>query len=233
MNAGIAATQGEFVAFLDADDEWLPGKLRKQLAVISSRPGMSFVSCGCIVAGPAGEIRRIDDIEPPPVPETEFWRPYLAASHVWKSCIVVRCSILRTVGPFDERLRVAEDQDMFIRLALAAAVGHVPEALARTHDTAGSLTKRYAASAAEFLLPMIHKHLAAQAHRLSRSERRQILGQRHAALGRQLYAAGARWQGLRHLATASLLGHQSLSNAWYLLVASGPAQLMKHMLRRR
>jgi len=233
MNAGIAAARGEFVAFLDADDEWLPGKIHKQLAVISDRPDMSLVGCGCCVQGPSGETKRIDDIEPPPVPETEFWRPYLAATHLWKSGILVRRSFLSAVGPFDESLRVAEDQDMFIRLALAGAVGHVREALVVAHDTPGSLTKRYATRAAQFLLPMIRRHLRGQAHRLSPSDRRRILGQRHSDVGRHLYDSGAWWQGLRHLTTASLFGYQPLRNAWYLVTASQPAKRMKLIMRGR
>lgn len=231
INAGLAIARGEFVAFLDADDEWLPGKIRKQVAVIGVRPDMSFVTCGCIFVGPNGKTQRIDDLDPPPVPETERWRSYLATSYVAKPCVLARRSVLAAVGPFDEQLRIAEDQDMWIRLALAGPVGHVHEALTMAHDTEDSLTKRYAPREAEFLLPMIRKHLAAQAHRLSRGERRRILGQRHCTIGRNLYSVGERRQGIRHLVVASLLGCRPFSNAWYLVTASGPAAWVKRMLR--
>lgn len=232
-NAGLALATGEFVAFLDADDAWLPGKIRRQVAVIADRPDMSFVGCGCIFAGPDGETQRIDDVMPPPYPETERWIPYLGASYVSKPCVLARRSALAAAGPFDERLAIAEDQDMWIRLALIGAVGHVPAALAIAHDTAASLTKRYALREEEFLLPMVRKHLAAQAHRLPPGARGRILGQRHAAIGRNLYRAGAWRRGLRHLFIAVLLCNDPLGNAWYVLTASGSARRVKHLLRLR
>src|SRR6185437_13144733 len=48
LNAGLRVAKGEFIAFLDADDEWLPGKLQKQIDLIAAHPRMSFVSCGCL-----------------------------------------------------------------------------------------------------------------------------------------------------------------------------------------
>jgi glycosyltransferase involved in cell wall biosynthesis len=229
-NAGLAAAKGEFVAFLDADDEWLPGKIEKQVAVIFGRSEMSLVTCDCAFA--SVDLQRFSG-EPPAVPETEYWRSYLLESRVAKSCAFARRSSLAAVGPFNEKLLIAEDQDMWIRLALAGAVGHVPETLVVRHDTAGSLTKRYAAREAEFILPMIENHVAALAHRLSSAERRHILGSRYAVVGRNLYRSGACLPGLRFLAKASLFGCDPLGNAWYVLTASPPAQRLKHLLHRR
>ena len=228
-NAGLAAANGEFVAFLDADDEWLPDKIGKQIAVILGRPEMSLVTCCCVFH--SLDLQRFSG-EPPAGPDTEYWRAYLLESRVAKSCALARQSFLTAVGPFDEKLLIAEDQDMWIRLALAGAVGHVDETLVVRHDTSGSLTKRYAAREAEFMLPMIENHVEAQAHRLSSTERRRILGSRYSAVGRSLYRFGACLLGLRLLAKASLFGCDCLGNAWYVLTASPPAQRLKCLLQK-
>lgn len=48
-NTGILALRSDLVAFCDDDDEWLPGKLRAQVAALRGRPGAEFASCGILV----------------------------------------------------------------------------------------------------------------------------------------------------------------------------------------
>ena len=44
-NRGIQEATGEFIAFLDSDDEWLPAKLERQIELLEARPDLSFVAC--------------------------------------------------------------------------------------------------------------------------------------------------------------------------------------------
>src|SRR6185312_7084038 len=117
------------IAFLDADDEWLPDKLAKQMAALEQNPDAVMVSCACRFVDGRGEVFREFGMPPPHLDKTKVWRLLLAASFVAKPCVVARLEALRAVGKFDTSLTIAADQDMWIRLAMTGAVEFVPEFL--------------------------------------------------------------------------------------------------------
>lgn len=230
VNAGIEAARGDFVAFLDADDEWLEGKLKKQLALLQANPQMSFVTCGGAFVHRQGRRLREFGLNPLPHAPDQVWRALLARTLVAKPCVVARRSALAAVGLFDSSLAVGGDQDMWIRLALVGEVGSVPEILVKAYDTPNSLTKKYAGRVAEFVLPMIERHIAAQREFLSDDEVRRIMGERYTVIGRNLYAGGDAAQGLHFLLRAIAKGDRISENIRYLVVASPPSRWLKGCL---
>ncbi|HLY89110.1 MAG TPA: glycosyltransferase [Acetobacteraceae bacterium] len=230
MNEGIAAARGELVAFLDADDEWLPTKLAKQVTVLRNSPDAVIVTCGCRFIDGQGNVFREFGILPPGIKPTDVWRSLLSATFIAKPCVVARLSALRSVGPFDTKLAIAADQDMWIRLAIIGAVEFVQEFLTTVHDTAGSLTKVYAHKVDTYVLPMIQRHLAEQRSRLSDSEIRGILGDRFTSVGRNLYLTGSILRGAALIGRAVMLGDQIPENLWYLAAASPPARILKKLV---
>lgn len=116
-NAGIAVARGEFVAFLDADDWWLPSKLSRQVAIMESRPELLFCSATTRVQTPEG--MRLPDWccggSDRPALECIFAiNAYVAGSG---SVVLARREAFTRAGCFDESLRSLEDIDMWIRLA--------------------------------------------------------------------------------------------------------------------
>jgi glycosyltransferase involved in cell wall biosynthesis len=229
MNAGITDARGEFIAFLDADDEWLPDKLEPQVAVLKRNPRAALVACGCRFVDPSGETVRDAGIFSVNVARSEIWRVLLARTLLAKPCVVARADALRAVGPFDTGLAVGADQDMWIRLALHGEIELVPAILVLVHDTAGSLTKAYADRVDRYMLPMIRRHIDAQRHRLPREEIRAILGERYATIGRNLYQAGRLVRGAELLLRSALMRHNIGGNLWYLITASPPAKVIKRL----
>jgi glycosyltransferase involved in cell wall biosynthesis len=232
MNAGIEQARTDYIAFLDADDEWLDNKLLTQIPILESHPEMSFVACGGESVNTEGEVFETFGLEAPPYTPREFWRGLLVKSYIAKPTVIARRAKLLEVGGFDETLKISGDQDMWIRLALAGEVGFVPQVLVRVHDTPDSLMKRHGVREDEIVLPMIREHLSQLTSRLSRREIRQILGHRYAATGRNLYRRRP-GRGAALVLRGMLLGNRPLQNLTYLIWAAPPVIHIKMYLRSR
>jgi glycosyltransferase involved in cell wall biosynthesis len=233
MNAGLEAPRTDYIAFLDADDEWLDNKLLTQLPIIESQPEMSFISCGAEFANSEGRVFRTFGLEAPGYPPREFWRGLLVKSYIAKPTVVARRSKVLEVGGFDESFKISGDQDLWIKLALNGEVGFVTKVLVRVHDTSDSLMKRFGNREDEFGLQMIRNHLSQLGSRLSKREIRQILGQRYAATGRNIYYQGRLRRGAALVIRAVLLGNQPFQNLIYLISAAPAMIRLKQRFRAR
>jgi len=130
-NAGIRAAQGEFVALLDSDDEWAPGKLAAQLAGLD-RSGCRWGYTAFTHVDAAGQ----------PLGQARY-QPWRAArfpgaegvarldSMIALPSVIAETALLAEVGAFDESLRYYEDYDLWFRLALAAPAHELAEPLTR------------------------------------------------------------------------------------------------------
>jgi teichuronic acid biosynthesis glycosyltransferase TuaG len=118
-NRAIAEAAGKWLAFLDSDDEWLPTKLERSVAV-SEGSDLVMSSHNLIAVGKAGE-HPIDSRErylaDPAHPfHTLFLRGFISSSTV-----LVRRDAVLTVGGFDATLRSAQDYELW--LAVLADAG--------------------------------------------------------------------------------------------------------------
>lgn len=107
-NAGVAFCRGPLVAFLDADDLWMPGKLSGQVAYLMAHPEVGYVLC---------RMQRVlmpGARWPPGTPVDWFEQPQAGTL---PSAALVRRPTLDRVGPFEPRFRHGSDTDWQARAA--------------------------------------------------------------------------------------------------------------------
>jgi glycosyltransferase involved in cell wall biosynthesis len=140
-NAAIAVARGDWVAFLDDDNEWAPTYLERQLALAASRPLAEVVYCR--VQRHSDRTGRDMAVVPAAIPQGQVFRHLADRWLPPVSCTMVRRERLVAVGGFDEGLRVAEDLDLWLRLAQQVDFAGTAEVLAVRHeDVGGQLSTR-------------------------------------------------------------------------------------------
>jgi glycosyltransferase involved in cell wall biosynthesis len=120
-NTGIKAATGDFIAFLDDDDEWEPEKTVRQLKLLDRYDAALCTRHGAI----SGRYRRKERVTLDDLRKGRF----LTGG---TSILMARANVLRDTL-FDETLPRSQDWDIFIRLAQKYAIGYLNEPLVRQH----------------------------------------------------------------------------------------------------
>ena len=115
-NVGIHAAQGEYIAFLDADDIWLPSKLSCQTRVMEQDEQITLVTSDSLWLSHSGELLRRDHERDAPASGPEAWKMLLAYTFITTPTVLARRRDLVDLGGFSGDLPVGEDQDLWIRL---------------------------------------------------------------------------------------------------------------------
>ena len=127
-NYGIAAAQGQFIALLDCDDIWLPGKLAAQLAVMRARPDVGLVHTDFEVRFEDGTLEERVSARSSREPMVQAF----AGGHVaLPSTLLIRKSVLDQIGSLDPELYGSEDSDLTIRLFRVTRFECIDEVLVR------------------------------------------------------------------------------------------------------
>jgi glycosyltransferase involved in cell wall biosynthesis len=163
-NRGIAVATGEWIAFLDADDAWLPGKMAVQMEMASKYPEV-VLWCGGVAMkaeGPEDKSgsRVIQFGSPKPElveksgqsKEAGFQvsgfrfqlfslASFAVSNQVATSTVMIRKSVLDAVGGFDDQFRGPEDYDLWMRIAAKGEVGKILSPLAQYREQATGLSR--------------------------------------------------------------------------------------------
>ena len=113
-NRGISAASGQFIAFLDSDDLWLPKKLSAQISFFKSNPDALICQTGEIWirngvrVNPKHHHKKLSGM---------IFEPSLSLCLVSPSAVMMKRCLFETAGLFDEELPACEDYDLWLRIA--------------------------------------------------------------------------------------------------------------------
>lgn len=130
-NLGMQTARGAFIALLDADDLWLPGKLRKQVDYLSAHPELGAVYCAWREWRPDAQgvfsvpqLSRAEMEQQGIEAQDSGWlyNKLFLDSIIHTSTLLMRREIMQQVGAFDPALRRGQDYDYWFRLARLAPI---------------------------------------------------------------------------------------------------------------
>jgi glycosyltransferase involved in cell wall biosynthesis len=134
-NVALAVAKGEYVAFLDADDEWLPHKLTRLVPVLDADPGCVLAYSDALVVDSEGRVVR-NSLVPPEHAYAPTFEELLGCGW-WStlpSAVVIRRSVIELCEGFDEsfgRHWGFEDNFLFLRAREFGQFHYIPESLVR------------------------------------------------------------------------------------------------------
>jgi glycosyltransferase involved in cell wall biosynthesis len=131
-NAGIRVARGQYIALIDHDDIWIPNKLELQVQEMEKAKTIGLVTCGTIGFNENGETGRTLRHLVNSLTRTQLLRR-LAMGNIIGGCsnVLIRNECFLKLGLFDESLRMAEDWDMWVRIAQSYDIRSIPQLLVK------------------------------------------------------------------------------------------------------
>lgn len=111
-NVGLKMATGEYVAFLDSDDVWLPAKIETQLQILEADDSLDFVATDFLESPSRRRKTALGLTEP----KLLVFEDLLHACPIFNSSVVIRTSVVREVGLQDEGLRTCQDYEYWLRV---------------------------------------------------------------------------------------------------------------------
>jgi len=128
-NVAAQRARGEYLAFLDSDDAWLPDKIARQVQVMKASADIVLCHTGVVVVDAVGNVVDTGSIDPRY--RGRCFAALLIRNRLATSSVVMRRDVFETLGGFDEAFPARGDWELWTRAARCGPIAAVDEALVR------------------------------------------------------------------------------------------------------
>lgn len=226
-NTGIGAASGEYIAFLDDDDEWHPEKIARQVdRALESGAAIIYTGVQQVADG------ETFSVEIPEV-EGQITRDLLTGNPIKStSTVMVHSDIFDEVNGFDRRLTNLDDWEFYIRASTVASFAGVHDALVMRHHHDAQISRNYE-GARDVDVPLMKRKHGDLAEMYG--VRSQFYGVLEQALGSKAVSVGEYRAARKHYSRALRLTHSKTSIVRLMALSGGkytysPAQRLHGLL---
>jgi glycosyltransferase involved in cell wall biosynthesis len=142
-NRGVREARSNLVAFLDADDEWLPDFLETVLQLKARFPEAKVWGTAYAMQNGSGRLTLIQSVKTNQACLINFWAAAIVAQPIHPSSMLLEKIALEAAGGFHPNMIRLEDTEMLVRMALRHPIAYVPEVKAIYHLESDNRTDKY------------------------------------------------------------------------------------------
>lgn len=139
LNKGIRDSKGEYIAWLSADDVFMPKKIERQVEVMVSNPDIDMTYTDFYIVDEEDVLLEVVQVQPPE--DGNMFRQVLLQNIINGSSVLIKRTVFDEIGYFREDIPVDVDGDMWLRmLGNDYHIQHIPEILLKYRKHAGQLS---------------------------------------------------------------------------------------------
>jgi glycosyltransferase involved in cell wall biosynthesis len=141
LNEAIALARGCYIARMDGDDISLPTRFAEQVRVLDSRPECGLVGTSFMYIDPDNSVTNAEPIY---ATDADIRAHLMLHNCFGHGTVMMRSTVVRSLGGYDESFRFAQDYDLWLRMAERTAVANIPAALYCWRRTNSGITSVHA-----------------------------------------------------------------------------------------